>query len=42
MLGTILKIAGLICWLLAAFGVPVTRINLIAAGAFLFFLPDVL
>ena len=42
----IFKIIGLICWFVAAFsaliGVNVTRINLVAAGAFFFFLPDVI
>jgi hypothetical protein len=42
MLVTILKVAGLVCWALAAFGVNVPRINLVALGLFLFFLPEVL
>ena len=46
MFGLILKILGLICWFMAAFatiiGVTVTRVDLIALGALLFFLPEVL
>ena len=44
----VLKIAGLLCWLIAAFASllgagAVNRVNnLVALGAFLFFLPDVL
>jgi hypothetical protein len=33
----ILRIAGLICLLVAAVGVPVGRLNLLAAGLFLWF-----
>ncbi len=33
----ILRFAGLICLLLAAVGVPVRRLNLLAAGLFLWF-----
>ena len=38
----ILHIAALICWLLAALGVPVKNINLVAAGLFLWFLVEVI
>ena len=42
MVVTILKVAGLICWALSALGVNVPKINLVALGLFLFFLPEVL
>jgi uncharacterized membrane protein len=32
MLNTVLLICGLVCFILAAFGVPVSRINLVALG----------
>jgi hypothetical protein len=36
-LSLILRVAGLICLLCAAVGVPVRRLNLLAAGLFLWF-----
>ena len=37
----ILHVAALVCWLIAAVGVPTPRVSLVPLGLFLWFLPAV-
>lgn len=37
----VLHVAAVVCWGLAAFSVPVPRVELVALGLFLWFLPAV-